>query len=74
MAPALSDGVDTQRLVRRKPSIADATTFFSEYTQDLQVARYTIWHPRAALEENKGFIEACFELGPKGSEGRMSWR
>ncbi len=61
MARQLPDFVHTERLVLREPRESDAHALFDAYTQDLQVARYMIWRPHAAVSETEVFVAGCIE-------------
>ena len=51
--------IETERLVLRIPSLADAEAIFNSYAQDSEVTRYLIWRPHRNIEETKTFLAAC---------------
>lgn len=51
--------LETERLVLREPKAADAAALFDTYTQDLEVARYTVWRPHTSIVETEEFIAGC---------------
>jgi RimJ/RimL family protein N-acetyltransferase len=57
----LPELLHTERLVLRKPREADATAAFEGYTQDIEVARYTVWQPHVSLAQTEAFITECIQ-------------
>jgi len=55
----LSEQLETQRLLLRKPCTDDALLAFEGWTQDTEVTRYLTWHPHQSLEQTKEFIRRC---------------
>ncbi len=55
----LPDRIVSQRLVLRRPRPADAAEIFARYATDIEVARYMIWRPHAAVGETEAFIAGC---------------
>jgi ribosomal-protein-alanine N-acetyltransferase len=55
----LSETLQTERLVLRKPRESDARALFDAYTQDAEVTRYMIWRPHTSLVQTKEFIAGC---------------
>lgn len=51
--------IETERLVLRIPSVADAETIFNSYAQDSEVTRYLIWRPHQNIYETEGFLADC---------------
>ena len=51
--------IQTQRLLLRMPTLADAESIFQTYTQDPQVTRYLPWTPHERLEQSRQFLEGC---------------
>jgi [ribosomal protein S5]-alanine N-acetyltransferase len=51
--------IETERLVLRIPSVADAEAIFNSYAQDSQVTRYLIWRPHKNIQETKCFLADC---------------
>lgn len=68
MTRALPDRIVTPRLVLREPRLADAAALFEAYTQDAEVARYTVWRPHTALFETQAFVEQCVATWAAGYE------
>jgi len=50
---------ETERLVLRPPTLADAEAIFQTYAQDPQVTRYLIWKPHRAISETLEFLSHC---------------
>lgn len=61
MTGPLPDLLRTERLVLRKPRESDAVVFFRAYTQDIEVARYTVWQPHTSLEQTEAFVAECLQ-------------
>jgi len=51
--------IETERLVLRVPSVADAEAIFNSYAQDALVTRYLIWRPHQHIRETEDFLTAC---------------
>ena len=68
MTRALPDRIVTGRLVLREPRLSDAPALFEAYTQDAEVARYTVWRPHTALSETQAFVEQCIATWAAGFE------
>jgi|SRR5215831_10237782 len=51
--------IETERLILRVPSIADATAIFNSYARDDEVLRYLIWRPHKDLTETESFLSGC---------------
>jgi ribosomal-protein-alanine N-acetyltransferase len=51
--------IETERVVLRKPRLADASVLFTAYMQDPQVTRYTTWRPHQQLQEAEDFVSGC---------------
>jgi ribosomal-protein-alanine N-acetyltransferase len=56
----------TERLILREPKPSDARTVFEAYTQDPEVARYTVWRPHTSFAETDEFISGCVRDWPSG--------
>jgi len=52
---------ETERLIIRKPTIADSNDIFRNYSQDSEVTRYLSWMPHDNIETTKTFITECIE-------------
>jgi ribosomal-protein-alanine N-acetyltransferase len=48
---------ETERLVLRKPRLADAEAMFSRYASDVDVSRYLAWHLHRSPEVTRSFLE-----------------
>ena len=61
----------TERLLLRKSTRADAAPAFASYTSDPEVPRYMIWRPHQSPAETEEFLRRCEE----GWEARtaFSW-
>jgi RimJ/RimL family protein N-acetyltransferase len=51
--------IETERLVLRIPSLADAEAIFNSYAQDENVLRYLIWLPHKDIHETEAFLADC---------------
>ncbi len=51
----------TQRLLLRKPRLADAAPLFAAYTCDPEVVRYVTWRAHASEADTRGFLEHCLK-------------
>lgn len=51
--------IETERLLLRRPSIADAASIFNSYAQDLEVTRYLVWRPHTNIQETENFLADC---------------
>jgi len=49
--------IETERLVLRVPSNADAPAMFANYAHDPEVTKYLTWHPHPAVEESERVVE-----------------
>jgi RimJ/RimL family protein N-acetyltransferase len=50
---------ETERLLLRRPTRADAPLAFASYTSDTEVPRYTIWRPHQSVVETEQFMRRC---------------
>lgn len=66
MARLLPDRLQTGRLLLRQPCVDDARPLFDVLTQDIEVARYTVWRPHAALNETEAFVAQCIDAWSRG--------
>ena len=62
----LPEEIDTERLLLRRPVIADAQAIFEAYTHDPQVCRFMIWTPHASEVVTQEFIASCVEAWKVG--------
>jgi RimJ/RimL family protein N-acetyltransferase len=59
LSEQLPELLQTERMVLRAPTDADAAVLFERYTQDPEVARYTVWRPHSEFSETRDFVAAC---------------
>ncbi len=60
---------ETDRLILRKPDVADADAIYSRYASDPEVTRYLSWKRHRSIEETKAFLafsEAEWKTWPAG--------
>ena len=50
------DQIQTERLLLRPPTEADAPAIFERYGQDCEVARYMSWKPHQSIEDTLDFL------------------
>ncbi len=48
--------IETERLVLRVPTIADAPAMFANYASDPVVTRYLTWRPHPSVEETERIL------------------
>ncbi len=53
--------IETNRLLLRVPTIADAEFIFAGYAQDLEVTRYLTWRPHQSVAETEKFLAMCLD-------------
>jgi len=56
----------TERLLLRRPRLADAEAIFANYAQDGEVTRYLTWPPHTEIAQTRKFMEsrlAAWETG-----------
>jgi RimJ/RimL family protein N-acetyltransferase len=63
--------IETQRLVLRKPRLADAQCMFAAYAADPQVTRYLTWRPHQSPQETRGILERMLGMWKSGTA--YSW-
>ena len=51
--------IETERLLLRRPAVADAAAIFNGYAQDSEVTRYLIWRPHNNIQETEAFLADC---------------
>jgi [ribosomal protein S5]-alanine N-acetyltransferase len=49
--------IETERLLLRKPTLADAEAIFRRYASDPEVTRYLSWHTHRRVEQTRAFLE-----------------
>lgn len=62
--PALPKRIETERLLLRPPTVADAEVVFARYAQDTLVTRYLLWAPHKSIQETRAFL----------SQSEAAWR
>ena len=62
----LSEQIETERLLLRKPRMDDAPAIFSAYAQDLEVTRYMTWRPHKNVRETYRIVELMLKLWDEG--------
>jgi len=50
---------ETERLLLRRPTRADAPLAFASYTSDPEVPRYMIWRAHESVAETEDFLRRC---------------
>jgi len=61
MTNPLPEPLTTDRLILRKPRESDAVAVFETYTQDPEVARWTVWRAHTSLAQTVTFIDQCLQ-------------
>jgi len=64
---SLPEIIETKRLVLRETRASDARPLFDAYTQDTEVARYTVWRAHKSLVETEEFVARCMRDRLTGS-------
>ena len=65
------DRVETQRLVLRRTTVADASAIFDGYGQDGEVTRYLGWRPHETIDDTRGYLARCSSGWDAGTE--LTW-
>jgi [ribosomal protein S5]-alanine N-acetyltransferase len=52
---------ETESLILRPPTLADAQSIFQAYAQDLEVTRYLTWRPHLSILQTMEFLSGCME-------------
>ncbi len=60
--------IETERLVLRLPSVADAEAIFNSYAQDEEVTRYLMWRPHKNIQETEVFLASCVAAWEKDTQ------
>lgn len=60
--PRPPERIETQRLVLRKPTIADAPAMFANYASDPKVTPYLTWAPHASVEETERVLGMLIDM------------
>ena len=58
----------TERLILRRPLLADARALFTRWARDEEVTRYLAWRPHVSLQESKEHIARCRVSWETGTE------
>ena len=56
---------ETNRLVMKPPTRAEAAVMFETYAADPEVSRYMIWRPHRSVEETEQFLRRCEDVWQK---------
>jgi ribosomal-protein-alanine N-acetyltransferase len=59
---------ETNRLLLRRVTLADADPIFAGYAQDPEVTRYVIWQPHRHLGDTREFLQRCVDRWEAGTE------
>jgi len=51
--------IETERLMLRLPSVADAQAIFNSYARNAEVVRYVTWQPHKNIQETERFLTGC---------------
>lgn len=60
--------ISSNRIVLRKPTLADAEILFKKYTSDPEVTKYSTWEPHNSVADTENFLKMCLEKWNEGSE------
>ena len=60
--------IETERLVLRVPSVADAEAIFNSYAQNVEVTRYLVWRPHKHIQETEDFLANCAAAWKKDTQ------
>ncbi len=60
--------IETERLILRPPTLADAPAIYEAYAQDPEVTRYLIWRPHKSLAETEGFLRELLARRQTGAD------
>lgn len=58
---------ETERLVLRPPSVADAAAVFDSYARNPEVVRYVTWRPHRNVGETEHFLAGCVAAWGQGT-------
>ncbi len=59
MKPRLLKSIESERLVFRRPLIADAQAFYDAYISDVEVSKYMMRRPLTHASEAEKFLNGC---------------
>jgi len=65
------DRFQTQRLVLRRTTAADAPAIFEGYAQDPEVTRYLVWRPHDTIDDTRAYLAKCDAGWDAGTE--LTW-
>jgi ribosomal-protein-alanine N-acetyltransferase len=51
--------IETERLLLRVPTLTDARSIFTAYSQDAEVTRYLTWRPHESIRQTELFVAKC---------------
>ncbi len=57
---------ETNRLLLRRPVLADAEEIFRQYARDPEVTRYLTWRPNRDVEETREFLRVALAAWEEG--------
>ena len=58
--------IETDRLLLRRPVLADAAAIFAGYAADADVTRYLTWRPHASVDDSRAYLRLCQEQWAAG--------
>jgi RimJ/RimL family protein N-acetyltransferase len=61
--------IETQRLILRRPVLADAESIFTRYASDPEVTRYVSWPRHVSLADTLAFLESRDAAGSASPAG-----
>jgi RimJ/RimL family protein N-acetyltransferase len=61
----------TERLLLRRPTLADAQAIFEEYAGDPEVTKFLAWHPHRNIEDTRAFLAKAESQWQSGR--RFAW-
>lgn len=57
----------TERLLLRRPVMADAKAMFTGYSRDQEVTRYVLFKPHESIDDTRAFLRRCTGVWQRGS-------
>ncbi|MCO6042463.1 GNAT family N-acetyltransferase [Aeoliella sp. ICT_H6.2] len=64
----LPDRIETQRLILRRPTMADARSIFENYASNPRVTRYLCWPTHRSLADAERFLQMLEESMRRGEQ------
>ena len=58
---------ETERLVLKPATSADAQEAWESYTADPEVSRFMTWRPHASIDETEDFFRRCEDVWKQGA-------